>query len=71
MSSIISFNVNNQRVLTLSQADHDSPVIAGSSPALTSIPAGDMVMLINFYRYIKNNDFRHDFINPNGKNEEA
>lgn len=29
-----------------------------------------MVMLVNFYRYIKGNDIQHDFINPNGKNKE-
>ena len=34
------------------------------------IPAGDMVMLINLYRYIKENDIQNDFINPCGKNKE-
>jgi hypothetical protein len=34
------------------------------------IPNGDMVMLINLYRYIKDNDIQNEFINPNGKNHE-
>lgn len=34
------------------------------------IPSSDMVMLINLYRYIKENDIQNDFINPNGKNKE-
>ena len=34
------------------------------------IPASDMVMLINLYRYIKENDIQNDFINPCGKNKE-
>ena len=29
----------------------------------------DMVMLINFYRYIKDHDIQHDFVNPYGKKE--
>lgn len=32
------------------------------------ISAGDMVMLINMYRYVKENDIQNDFINPYGKN---
>ena len=30
-----------------------------------------MVMLINLYRYVINNDIQNDFINPNGKNKES
>lgn len=34
------------------------------------ISNGDMVMLINLYRYIKRHDIQNDFINPYGKNVE-
>jgi hypothetical protein len=27
-------------------------------------------MLLNLYRYIKDNDIQNDFINPNGANKE-
>lgn len=33
------------------------------------IPNGDVVMLINLYRYVKENDIQNDFINPYGKKE--
>ena len=36
---------------------------------ITTIPAGDMVMLVNLYKHIKENDIQNDFINPHGKNE--
>jgi len=32
------------------------------------IPAGDFIMLLNYYRYIKDKNIYCDFINPNGKN---
>lgn len=34
------------------------------------ISNGDMVMLLNYYSYVKRNDIQNDFINPNGKNHE-
>lgn len=37
---------------------------------IAEIPAGDMVMLINMYKHIKEHDIHNDFINPNGKNVE-
>ena len=37
---------------------------------IEEISAGDFVMLINWYKYIKDNDIKNDFINPHGKNKE-
>ena len=78
MTNTISFNVNNGRQIKLIQRNHDGSVLCTTgdhSPIderndLDIIPAGDMVMLLNLYRYIKRNDIRNDFINPNGKNKE-
>lgn len=78
MTNIISFDTNNNRKLQLIQRKHDGTILCTTedhapiddNANADFIPAGDMVMLINFYRYIKRNDIRHDFINPNGKNRE-
>lgn len=32
------------------------------------ISAGDFVMLLNFYKYVKDNNIQNDFINCYGKN---
>lgn len=69
-----TYDVNNGGTLELIQRGHDGTVlIAGTNSSLSKtefISNGDMVMLINFYRYIKDNDIQNDFINPNGKNHE-
>ncbi len=70
----LTYDVNNGGVLELVQRGHDGTVlIAGTNNHLSKtefIPNSDMVMLVNFYRYIKDNDIQNDFINPNGKNHE-
>lgn len=68
----LSYNVNNGEKLELIQRGHDGTVLIkdNSWGSTEFIPAGDMVMLINYYRYIKDNDIQNDFINPNGKNKE-
>lgn len=33
------------------------------------INEGDFVMLMNYYCYVVDNDYKDDFINPNGLNE--
>ena len=74
---LLSYNVNNGGTLELVQRGHDRTVLIMDSNRNTDpdeksnyIPAGDMIMLINFYRYIKNNDIQNDFINRNGENRE-
>lgn len=71
----LTYDVNNGGTLELIQRGHDGTVlVCNSSESIepdkksNHIPAGDMVMLINLYRYIKDNDIQNDFINPNGKN---
>lgn len=68
----LTYDVNNRGTLELIQRGHDGTVlIADDSMSKTEfIPACDMVMLINLYRYVKDNDIQNDFINPNGKNHE-
>lgn len=68
----LTYNVNNGGILELIQNEHDGAVtISGNNHSgAETISAGDMVMLINFYRYVKNHDIQNDFINPNGKAHE-
>ena len=69
----LTYDVNNGGTLELIQRGHDGTVlIAGTNDESKTefIPNGDMIMLINFYRYIKDNDIQNDFINPYGKNQE-
>lgn len=72
----ISFEVNNGCTLNLTQRMHNGSVLIWNSDhdipdEEAYVSPGDFVMLLNYYRYIKRNDIRHDFINPNGKNKEA
>ncbi|MFQ9049102.1 MAG: hypothetical protein ACLR62_01455 [Coprococcus sp.] len=66
----LTYDVNNGEKMELIQRGHDGTVlICDKSASKTDfIPAGDMVMLVNLYRYIKDNDIQNDFINYNGKN---
>lgn len=75
----LTYLVNNNGTMEISQKEIDGNATVhtfhGASDFSDTqndiiIPAGDMVMLVNFYRYIKENDIQHDFINPSGKNKE-
>ena len=71
----LSFKTNNDGILSMIQNIIDGKVVVKrlekdkGYKTITIIPAGDMVMLVNMYKYIKENDIRNDFINPHGKNE--
>lgn len=72
---MIEIEVNNGRVMTISQGEQygDIQVETGEKGASLvdahfEISAGDMVMLINYYRFIKDNDLQCDFVNYNGRN---
>lgn len=67
-----TYDVNNGGKLELIQRGHDGSVLISddSISKIEFIPPEDMVMLINLYRYIKENDIQNDFINPYGKNKE-
>ncbi len=71
----LSFKTNNNGVLNMIQHEIDGTVIVKrleedkSYKLIAEIPAGDMVMLVNLYKYIKEHDIQNDFINPHGKNK--
>ena len=69
------FHTNNHGFLNVEQSttDADIKVRRGTNNIvehIEEISAGDFVMLINWYKYIKGNDIQNDFINPYGKNKE-
>lgn len=75
----LTYFVNNNGTMEISQNKPDGEAIVHTFHSYNDfsdntndieISAGDMVMLINLYRYIKDNDIQNDFINPNGKNRE-
>lgn len=68
----LTYNINNGGKLELIQRGNDGSVLISddSISKIEFIPPEDMVMLINLYRYIKENDIQNDFINPYGKNKE-
>lgn len=74
---MISFEINNGRKLELHQNKPNGGIIMeriasdGTVESRRGIKNGDFVMLINLYEYIKDNDIRNDFINPNGKNTDT
>lgn len=69
----LSFKTNNNGILNMIQHELDGKVIVKrlekdkGYKTITTIPAGDMVMLANMYKYIKENNIQNAFINPNGK----
>ena len=70
------FHTNNHGFLNVEQTttDADVKVRTGTNNIvehIEEISAGDFVMLINWYKYIKGNDIQNDFINPYGKNKEV
>ena len=81
MANIISFDVNNGGKMKLVQRKHDGSCLIttedekGENNNLLSdkeafISNSDMVMLLNYYAYVKGYDIQNDFINPDGKNQE-
>lgn len=78
MNKLIYF-VNNNGTMEIKQDKPDGKVIIhtfrnsndfSDTTNDIEISNGDMVMLINLYRYIKRHDIQNDFINPYGKNVE-
>ena len=69
----LSFKTNNNGIMNMIQHELDGKVIVKrlekdkGYKTITTIPAGDMVMLANMYKYIKENNIQNAFINPNGK----
>ena len=75
MGKRIVLEANNGDTLFIDQVSKDGNTIVSKydGDRMTyeyTIPAGDMVMLLNLYRWTKKNDIQNDFINPTGKNRE-
>lgn len=68
MENKISFDVNNGRVIELTQGSHNADIIVSTTDYDYTISSGDFVMLLNYYKFVKNNDIQCDFINYDGKN---
>ena len=72
MNNKISFNIDNGDRQVWEQSEHDGSIklytLVGdwTEENAISIPPGDMVMLANLYRTIKDNDIINSYINPNG-----
>lgn len=58
----LTFETNNNGTLDLIQNEHNGEVLISSTKEVIS--PGDMVMLVNLYRYIKTNNIQNEFINP-------
>ncbi|WP_368273574.1 hypothetical protein [Enterocloster bolteae] len=77
--SKITFDANNQGIISLEQIKHDGKVVLTTAfPkegkmvvdefCSKEISNGDFVMLLNYYTYVKKNNIRNSFINPCGTN---
>lgn len=73
----IEIEINNGRTMRISQTESDkirrgigieTYDETGILEERELISEGDFVMLINYYRYIKENDIKDDFINRTGLN---
>ena len=73
----LSFKTNNSGILNMIQHEIDGAVVVKrleknkGYQQIAEIPAGDMVMLVNLYKHIKENDIQNAFINSNGKNKDT
>ena len=69
----LSFKINNNGIMNMIQHELDGKIVVKrlekdkGYKTITTIPAGDMVMLVNMYKYIKENNIQNAFINPDGK----
>ena len=60
----LTFDTNNGGILSVEQKKHDGSIQVSTGE---KISAGDFVMLLNYYSYVKNNEIQKDFINYWGK----
>lgn len=73
----LTYFVDNNRTIKLEQKKPDGEVKVKAfwgnicvSMREIIIPPGDMIMLLNYYNYVKENNIKNDFINPYGTNKE-
>lgn len=74
MTNALGFKVNNNGLLNVVQHEPDGIVHVRRYDEdgyndVCDIPAGDFVMLMNYYKYVKENDVHDEFINPHGINQ--
>lgn len=74
---MIEIEVNNKEKMILVQTESDKERegigletrnSSGKLERRDLIYEGDFVMLMNYYKYVKDNDIKDEFININGKN---
>ena len=76
MAKVLEFNTNNGNKVSVSQLEGSEKVFVTSLDSNWNvnyeydISPEDFTMLLNMYCYVKRNDIKNDFINPNGKNKE-
>lgn len=76
----ISFAVNNGGKLSFIQRHPDGQILVTRETStgdtisdidrLAFIDPGEMVMLYNYRKYLIENNYRHEFLNPSGSNPE-
>lgn len=75
---MIEIEINNNRKLRVSQTEADKARCGialesidekGNIDRRDLISEGDFVMLMNYYRYVVDNDIKDEFINPTGLND--
>lgn len=70
---MISFDINNKQEILLTQAQHDESVKVftidskGIQTNEYEISNGDFVMLLEYYKQVKERNIKCIYINPNGK----
>lgn len=75
---MIEIEINNNGKLRVSQTEADKARYGialesidekGNIDRRDLISEGDFVMLMNYYRYVVDNDIKDEFINPTGLND--
>lgn len=70
---MISFDINNKQEILLTQTQHDESVNVytinskGIQTNEYEISNGDFVMLLEYYKQVKEKNIKCIYINPNGK----
>ena len=76
MKNELILSTNNGNTVSVAQYEASKKIFVTSLDARYnvnyeySIMPEDFTMLLNMYCYVKRNDIKNDFINPNGKNKE-
>lgn len=67
---MIKIEINNGRIMEVGQTEELIKIVTREGDnvdRVDGISEGDFVMLMNYYRYVKDNNIQCDFINPNGQ----